>query len=125
MVFHALSLIMTNINVPTFAVPKPGDAGGSPRGDYTYFLLAQCARHQWIMSSTPEDGYINIRNSCLSLVSFCPDEQKRDELFKLYKAKEEEYGGDVVSTSLFVVGKMVDYLNEALEFTEKDYGMVI
>lgn len=116
---------MVSIRVPDFAVPKPGDASGSPRGDYTFFLLQQCARHQWIMASTREDEYVNIRNSCLSLISFCPDKQKRQELFELWKKKEDEYDHDVVATSVFVIGVMVDYLNDTLEFTEKDYGMVI
>jgi len=114
-----------SVRVPNFAVPGAGEGGGSPRGDYTFFLLQQCARHQWIMSATPEDGYFNIRNSCLSLLSWCPDKDKRDELFRVYKEKEREYNGDVVSASIYVVGMFVDYLNESLEFTEKEYGVVI
>lgn len=118
---------------PEFTAPGVGQ-GGSPKGQYTYFLLQQCARHQWIMSSEDQNVH-NIERSCLSLISWCPDRATRTQLHKLYYETKNKLMNDpadplgaeasIVSASIFVVGTFVDYLNEALEFTEESYGVII
>ena len=113
----------------TFSVPgDAGGNGGSPKGLYLYFLLQQCAKHQWTLASTKEDGYVNIERSCLGLITWCPDKNKRQYLFESYQQKKQEYGGEteeaIVSASVFVVGELVDYLNEALQFTDASTVML-
>ena len=68
----------------------PTAQGGSPKAMYIIYLLQQCGYHQKIMSTNEEKIY-NIERSCLSLISWCPDEEAQDMLFKLYQNKKAEY----------------------------------
>ena len=111
-----------------------GGQGGSPNTMYTFFLLQQAARHQWIMS-TNEDNFYNIERSCLSLISFCPNRDVRVKLIRDYETRKQNLIDDpnhplskdaaIVSAAIFAVGQFVDYLNVALELTEDAYGSVI
>lgn len=115
---------------PDFSIPQAGQAG-SPKGIYSFFLFQQAAKHQWVMSTTSETPY-NIERSCLSLLSFCTPEDARTLLFKIYEDKKAEFKkcdlseeAAIVSASVYTIGKFMDHLNTALEFTEESNGGVI
>jgi len=85
--------------------------------------------------SSEDQNVHNIERSCLSLISWCPDRATRTKLHKMYSDTKNKLINDpvdplgneaaIVSASIFVVGAFVDYLNEALEFTEESYGVII
>jgi hypothetical protein len=89
--------------------------GGSPKMMYTYFLLNQCAKYLDAMKQ-PKD--INVDTTTTSLLAFCPDVARRDQLFKSYLDRKKEIESDVTA-SILTIGDFQAYLSEVLEFTEK------
>lgn len=121
---------MAESHAPDFSMPQAGQTG-SPKGVYAFFLFQQAAKHQWVMASK-DDNFYNIERSCLSLISFCTPESARRLLFETYESKKAEFRNldlseeaAIVSASVFTVGKLMDHLNVALEFTEESNGGVI
>ena len=122
---------MAESHAPDFSMPQSGQTG-SPKGVYAFFLFQQAAKHQWVMASK-DDNFYNIERSCLSLISFCTPESARDALFKTYESKKKEFKekdliseeAAIVSASVYTVGKLMDHLNTALEFTEESNGGII
>jgi hypothetical protein len=92
--------------------------GGSPKMMYTYFLLNQCAKYLDAMKQ-PKD--INVDTTTTSLLAFCPDIARRDQLFQSYLDRKAD-GGNSVTASILTIGDFQAYLSEVLEFTEKSAG---
>jgi hypothetical protein len=91
--------------------------GGSPKMMYTYFLLNQCAKYLDAMKQ-PKD--INVDTTTTSLLAFCPDIKRRDELFQSYLDRKKDVNiGNAVTASILTIGDFQAYLSEVLEFTEK------
>jgi hypothetical protein len=93
--------------------------GGSPKMMYTYFLLNQCAKYLDAMKQ-PKD--INVDTTTTSLLAFCPDIKRRDELFDAYISRKKDGNIGTVTASILTIGDFQAYLSEVLEFTEKSAG---
>jgi hypothetical protein len=95
--------------------------GGSPKMMYTYFLLNQCTKYLDAMK-TPDK--IDVDSATASLLAFCPDTKRRDELLDKYQARKKDptIGKNVVTASILTIGDFNAYLSEVLEFTEKSTG---
>lgn len=89
--------------------------GGSPKMMYTYFLLNQCAKY---LDAMKQPSGINVDTTTTSLLAFCPDVTRRDQLFKSYLERKKEIESDVTA-SILTIGDFQAYLSEVLEFTEK------
>ena len=93
--------------------------GGSPKMMYTYFLLNQCAKYLDGMR-TPES--INVESATASLLAFCPDITRRDQLLNKYHERIKDTKIGEVTASILTIGDFQAYLSEVLEFTEKSAG---
>jgi hypothetical protein len=113
--------------LPTVINPT-GEIGGtaSPRMMYTFFILQLCQRYfeamQGYNPSNRETAF-NIQAATSALVAFCPNERKREEMWGYYST-ELTAKGEMVA-SIMTVGKLVQYLSEALEFEEKSTGALM
>ena len=102
-------------------------SGASPKGIYLIFLLNNATNYFLTMRTSRDDG--TIEQATAALLAFCPDAAIREKLWKRYTNivnGNEEVGGvggsNVVTASVIVVGDLVSYLSDTLEFTEKSTG---
>ena len=102
-------------NVGADFTPTTGMAGGSPKTLYVFFLLNLCSRYFEVMRAG--ETY-DIDAATASLVAFCPDREKREELWKTYMIEKQKTNSSVTA-SVLVVGDLISYLSEIMEFTEK------
>lgn len=97
--------------------PIAANSMGSPKGMYVYFLLALCRNY----FETMKDGStISIDSATAALIAFCPNREKRKELWDGY-IKEKSHTNTTTS-SVYAVGELVSYLSEVLEFEERSTG---
>lgn len=99
---------------------------GSPRTMYTYFLLSLAHEYFTTMKSG-DSGETNIDRATAALVAFCPNREMREHLWNFYsESKKDRYGNkNVESASVHVIGELISYLNEVLEFEENVSGGVL
>jgi hypothetical protein len=88
---------------------------GSPKMMYTYFLLNQCAKY---LDAMKQPKNIDVDTTTTSLLAFCPDVARRDQLFDSYQKRKEKMESPVTA-SILTIGDFQAYLSEVLEFTEK------
>ena len=94
-------------------------SGGSPKGVYTFFLLA-CAKNYFeVMRENSTD--FNIEGATVALIAFCPNRAKREELWDFYTQHKTDTKNTVYSSSR-AVGELISYLSEVLEFEEQAYA---
>jgi hypothetical protein len=93
--------------------------GGSPKMMYTFFLLFQCGKYLDAMR-TPDT--IDIESTTASLLAFCPDIKRRDELFDKFKERSKDAKIGKITASILTIGDLTAYLSEVLEFTERSAG---
>ena len=93
--------------------------GGSPKMMYTYFLLNQCAKY---LDAMKDPDKINVDSATASLLAFCPDVTRRDQLFDKYVDRKKDPKMKEVTASILTIGDFQAYLSEVLEFTEKSSG---
>lgn len=94
---------------------------GSPKQNYTRFLLYLCAKYFEIMCNSKSSEF-NITGGTASLIAFVPDEQKQKEFWKMYSDALAADPSNVIGASTLTVGKITIYLNNVLEFTERSTG---
>jgi hypothetical protein len=99
---------------------------GSPRSMYTYFLLNLCHEYFSTMKNGESENN-DIDRATAALISFCPNREMRENLWQFYnEGKKDHYGNtNVVTASVHVVGELISYLNEVLEFEETVNGGVL
>lgn len=99
---------------------------GSPRTMYTYFLLS-LAHEYFTTMKNGENGKADIDRATAALVAFCPNREMRESLWNFYNEnKKDNYGSNNVETaSVLVIGELISYLNEVLEFEENVSGGVL
>ena len=64
---------------------------------------------------------INVDAATNSLLAFCPDDGKREELWNEYVKRKESDGNDITA-SIRTIGSFAGYLSKVLEFTESATG---
>jgi hypothetical protein len=94
-------------------------SSGSPKGMYTYFLLALC-RNYFETAKTSDSTGSDIERATVALISFCPNRQRREELWDYYLDQKKDV--NTFSASVHVVGELISYLSELLEFEEYSTG---
>jgi hypothetical protein len=105
-------------------------SNGSPKGAYVYFLLSACKSYLEVMRG---DGSASqVHDATMALIAMCPNREKRYELWRFYLKDVGELkkefsslfgdGGATVHASTFVIGELISYLSEVLEFTEDSTG---
>lgn len=113
----------------TFSEPGLSSAlsgGASPKGIYLIFLLNNASNYLLTMRTSRDEG--TIEQVTAALIAFCPDRKTREGLWKRYsdliKGDNDAAisGSSTVTASVLVVGDLIDYLNDTLEFTEKSTG---
>jgi hypothetical protein len=116
---------ISSINEPNLSSAL--SSGASPKGIYLIFLLNNATNYFLTMRTSRDDG--TIEQATAALLAFCPDASVRENLWKRYTrivTGEEQVGGvggsNVVTASVMVVGDLVSYLSDTLEFTEKSTG---
>ncbi|MDD3645561.1 MAG: hypothetical protein PHR19_08550 [Bacteroidales bacterium] len=99
---------------------------GSPRTMYTYFLLS-LAHEYFTTMKNGESGDTNIDRATAALIAFCPNREMRENLWQFYsEGKKDAYGNKNLETaSVHVIGELISYLNEVLEFEENVSGGVL
>jgi hypothetical protein len=101
-------------------------ATGSPKGMYTYFLLAACKNY---FETLRGDGdKFKIESATVALIALCPARDKREELWKFYSDHKTAAGSTDSATlyaSVHVVGELISYLSDVLEFLEDSTGAVL
>ena len=93
--------------------------GGSPKMMYTYFLLQRAGKYLDAMMNPDE---IDIEAATASLLAFCPDVKKRDEMFDSYVRRKNDTTVGKKTASILTIADFQAYLSEVLEFTEKSAG---
>ena len=63
---------------------------------------------------------VNVDSATAALVSFCPNREKREFLWKFYNQVKSTTG--ITTASVLTVGELVQYLSETLEFEEMSTG---
>lgn len=99
-------------------------ASGSPKSMYMFFLLSLCSAY-FETITTGSKTEQELENATVALIAFMPDDNEREKLFRYYEEMRKEVNQSIVTASVLTVGKVVSYLNVALEFTEKSYGGII
>ena len=101
-------------------------SSGSPRDVYMYFLLSLC-REYFTQIKNADDATIDALTA--GLVAFTPDREVREQLWREYLTTRTKYSSDKtyqnnahMSASVVVVGSLISYLNDAMEFTERSSG---
>jgi len=95
--------------------------GGSPKMMYTFFLLNQCAKY---LDAMKDPDKINIDTTTTSLLAFCPDISRRNQLFDSYTDRVSSKKMSKETASILTIGDFQAYLSEVLEFTEKSAGVI-
>jgi ribosomal protein L37E len=95
---------------------------GSPKGLYTYFILACCKNYFECMRSG-QDSF-NIEYATTALIAFCPNRVKRQELWDRYQ-KDKEDTHNTAYASVQTVGELISYLSEMLEFEEQSNAGIL
>ena len=93
---------------------------------YTFFLLGLCKSYFETLS-LPNPTKYQIENVTAALISFCPNGDKRKELWALYlKTRDDsDSGGGSATASVMAIGELVTYLSETLELEEDAVGGVM
>lgn len=95
-------------------------AGGSPKSLYVFFLLGLAKNYFECMRCGPDE--LDIDSATASLIAFCPNRGKREELWRLYVKQRDEPGSTHLTASVYCVGEFISYLSETLEFEESSTG---
>lgn len=102
--------------------------GGNPKLFYTIFLIGLCKEHFMAM----EPGKImSINFKTAALISYCPNREKRNELWEMYSAESKLTGDSekdtsiIVSASVHAIGELMSYLNTVLEFETSSTLMIL
>jgi hypothetical protein len=100
-------------------------SGSSPKGIYLIFILNLANNYFLTMRTSQDMGTID--QATAALIAFCPDDKKRKELWSEYdslKSGDDTHigGSSTVTASVMVIGNLVSYLSDTLEFTEKSSG---
>lgn len=94
-------------------------ASGSPKGMYVFFLLSLCKNYFEVMRV--QHGDSDIDSATAALVAFCPNREKRMELWRLY-TKQKNNSEGILTASVFTIGELISHLSEVLEFEEQSTG---
>ena len=115
---------MADFTPPTtksFDLPSSSMLGnGSPKSVYLFFLLGLCKSFFDMMIASHDSLDIDAGTS--TLISFCPSEDKQEELWKFYVEEKAKSDGSYLYASVKTIGKLIAYLSETLEFTEESTG---
>lgn len=95
---------------------------GSPKGMYVYFLLAACKNYFEVMRGDPDN--FKIENATVALIALCPDRTKREELWAYY-IESQTTSNSTLYASVHVVGELISYLSDVLEFLEDSTGALL
>jgi hypothetical protein len=90
---------------------------GSPKGVYTFFLLA-CAKNYFEVMREKDSGAINIEGATIALIAFCPNRAERERIWKFYEDYERT-SKSAQNASAKAIGELISYLSEVLEFEEQ------
>lgn len=93
---------------------------GSPKMMYTYFLLQRAGKYLDAMLNQIDEE--TLETATASLLAFCPDVKKRDELFDNYVRRKQDPEVGKKTASILTIADFQAYLSEVLEFTEKSTG---
>jgi hypothetical protein len=93
---------------------------GSPKQNYTRFLLYLCAQYFTVMCNSQATEF-SITGGTAALIALVPNEDKQKELWKFYSGMLEKNESPITASTL-TVGKITVFLNDVLEFTEKSTG---
>jgi hypothetical protein len=109
------------MNASTDFTPTTDLLGGSPKMMYTYFLLNQCTKY---LDAMKDPEKINIESATSSLLAFCPDTKRRDQLLDKFEERmnDPKLKKSKITASILTIGDFNAYLSEVLEFTEKSTG---
>lgn len=96
---------------------------GSPKGMYTYFLLALC-RNYFEAATLSEQEFSNnrIERCTASLIAFCPNKEVREQLWNKFLEIRSQPKMTVFSASTYTVGCLIEYLSVTLELESKATG---
>jgi len=113
-----------SIAVPTIDLAPTAAllATGSPKGMYTYFLLSACKNYFEVMRA--DSDHFKIESATVALIALCPARDKREELWKFYTDHKAD-SGSTLYASVHVVGELISYLSDVLEFLEDSTGAVL
>lgn len=93
---------------------------GSPKQNYTRFLLYLCAQYFTVMCNSQATEF-SITGGTAALIALVPNEEKQKELWGYY-SNQLSKGESPITASTLTVGKITVFLNDVLEFTEKSTG---
>jgi hypothetical protein len=104
-----------------FQIPQPDMSGGgsSPSFMYSYIIFREWCAWSDRVSMAMDDASID--RATAVLISICPDNKKREDLWELY-TKEKKSNGETLAAATIAAGGLMSYLSEILEFTSTDYG---
>jgi len=95
-------------------------ASGSPKGMYTFFLLALCKNYfETAITGADADAF---ERATAALIVFCPSTAERNRIWKFYIDKKNESGGNQFTASVLAIGELISYLSAVLEFEETSTG---
>jgi hypothetical protein len=92
---------------------------GSPKNMYTFFLLS-LAKNYFETVVTKDKA--SVEGATAALIAFCPNREKRKQLWQVYTETRDKYDGDIISASTLCVGELISFLSEMLEFEEVSTG---
>jgi hypothetical protein len=94
---------------------------GSPKQNYTRFLLYLCAQYFTVMCNSSATEF-SITGGTAALIALVPNEEKQKEFWTFYSTEIQKDPGNLIGASTRTVGKITVFLNDVLEFTEKSTG---
>ena len=103
-------------------------SSGSPKGMYTYFLLALCKNYFEAINVNNEEFSDERCVRCTAaLIAFCPDKNTRETLWNKFVDLREGHGETKqrfvpFQASVFVVGDLITFLSDVLELQSKSTG---
>ena len=103
----------SNISLPSFS-----EGGSSPSSIYTYIIFREWCSWSDRVSSAETDSAID--RATAVLLSICPDEKKREDLWALYSDKKKTE--DALTAATIAAGGLMSHLSMLLEFTTTSYG---
>ena len=112
---------MADSHKPTIDMAPISSAllNGSPKAMYTFFLLSLAKNY---FETIITKDATSTENATAALIAFCPNREKRNELLQMYIKSRDQYDGNIISASTIVVGELMSYLSEMLEFEEQSVG---
>ena len=94
-------------------------ATGSPKGMYTFFLLALCKNYfETAVNGADADC---LERATGALVAFCPSTAERERIWNFYIDKRAS-GTNQFTASVLSIGELITYLSAVLEFEESSAG---